>query len=97
MALQITKGGAKSWLFRFQLAGKAREMGLGPVAVDAKEAAAGGITLAMARERARSAKALLREGKDPIIAREAARTAAAQQAAEASERSFRAAAEARLR
>nr|WP_232474568.1 site-specific integrase [Roseomonas rubea] len=93
LALQITKGGAKSWLFRFQLAGKAREMGLGPVAVDAKETAAGGVTLAMARDRARAAKALLREGKDPIAVREEARAAATQQAAEASERTFKAAAE----
>src|SRR5215218_8843280 len=29
--LQIAPAGSKSWLFRFTLAGKAREMGLGPV------------------------------------------------------------------
>lgn len=29
--LQVTGTGAKSWLFRYQLAGKKREMGLGPL------------------------------------------------------------------
>lgn len=27
--LQVTRGGAKSWLFRYQLKGRRREMGLG--------------------------------------------------------------------
>lgn len=29
--LQVTESGAKSWIFRFMLNGRAREMGLGPV------------------------------------------------------------------
>ncbi|MFM8860311.1 MAG: Arm DNA-binding domain-containing protein [Methylocystis sp.] len=29
--LQIAKGGSKSWVFRFTLKGKRREMGLGPL------------------------------------------------------------------
>ena len=55
--LQITKAGVKSWLFRFMLSGKAREMGLGPVHE---------ITLAQARIDAQACKTMLREGIDPI-------------------------------
>jgi hypothetical protein len=29
--LQVSAGGAKSWIFRFMLDGRSREMGLGPV------------------------------------------------------------------
>ena len=28
--LQVTDGGAKSWIFRYSMTGKRREMGLGP-------------------------------------------------------------------
>ena len=98
--VQITPGGSKSWLFRFTLAGKAREMGLGSVATTAKEEEAGGVPLARARDLARDASAKLRAGVDPIedkrqaeAAREAAAKAAAARAvtfADAAER-FRAA------
>ncbi|MER9554671.1 integrase arm-type DNA-binding domain-containing protein [Mesorhizobium sp. M0323] len=47
----------KSWLFRFMLAGKARYMGLGDVQT---------FNLKEARERARAARQLVSDGKDPI-------------------------------
>ncbi len=59
--LQIAAGGSKSWLFRYTLAGKSREMGLGSVGE-----APGGLTLAAAREAAMAARAQLRQGFDPI-------------------------------
>ncbi|WP_371811380.1 Arm DNA-binding domain-containing protein [Brucella sp. 191011898] len=47
--LQVAKGGTKSWIFRFMLAGRAREMGLGSVH---------DFSLREARERAREARQL---------------------------------------
>jgi integrase len=64
--LQISGTGSKSWVFRFELAGKVREMGLGAVHT---------VSLAIARDKARDSRLLLSEGKDPIVARDAARTA----------------------
>src|SRR5262245_45486802 len=58
--LQITPAGGKSWLLRFMLNGRSRAMGLGPVEL---------VSLADARERARDARRLLLDGKDPIEAR----------------------------
>src|SRR3954463_13004222 len=55
-------GDTKSWLFRFTLYGKAREMGLGRVGDPP-----GAVPLAEARKLAGEARALLREGRDPII------------------------------
>jgi hypothetical protein len=45
--LQVTPTGTKSWLLRYMLNGRARSMGLGPLDL---------ISLAEARERARSAR-----------------------------------------
>lgn len=64
--LQISGSGSKSWVFRFVLAGRAREMGLG---------AAHTVSLAIARDKARQSRLLISEGKDPIVARDSARTA----------------------
>ena len=75
--LQITKGGA-SWVYRFMLNGRAREMGLGPVHT---------ITLAEARERATQARKLRLDGVDPIERRRSER--AAQRVAGAMAMSFR--------
>ncbi|MBE0564191.1 MAG: integrase arm-type DNA-binding domain-containing protein [Ochrobactrum anthropi] len=58
--LQVAKGGTKSWIFRFMLAGRAREMGLGSVH---------DFSLREARERAREARQLTADGIDPIEAR----------------------------
>lgn len=62
--LQVTSAGAKSWIFRFALAGRRREMGVGSFP---------SISLAAAREAANKARALVKAGKDPITVREAER------------------------
>jgi integrase len=64
--LQVTPGGGRSWLFRFTRAGRAREMGLGPLHT---------VSLAEAREGALNCRKQLREGQDPIEVRKAKRAA----------------------
>ena len=64
--LQVSAGGAKSWIFRFMLDGRAREMGLGPVHA---------IPLAEARKRAAECRRMRLDGIDPIEARKAQRDA----------------------
>jgi integrase len=59
---------AKSWIYRYMLRGKAREMGLGPLSA---------IGLQEARVRATAARKLRHDGIDPIEARRAERAAAA--------------------
>ena len=58
--LQVSGKGAKSWIFRFALGGKARAMGLGSV---------GTFSLAEARDKALTCRKLCYEGIDPIEAR----------------------------
>src|SRR6202022_3200665 len=58
--LQVSAGGAKSWIYRFTLDGRAREMGLGPVHA---------IPLAEARKRAAECRRMRVDGIDPIEAR----------------------------
>jgi integrase len=69
LRLDVDKNGNKSWIFRFKspVTGKERYQGLGP---------ASDVTLAAARDAAKAARDLLREGKDPIEHRNAQRTAA---------------------
>jgi integrase len=62
--LQVTKGGGRTWIFRFMLDRRAREMGLGPLHI---------VPLAEAREKARECRKLRHEGVDPIEARKAKR------------------------
>jgi integrase len=62
--LLVGPGGAKSWVYRFMIAGRARSMGLGAVHT---------IGLAEARERARAARRLCLDRIDPLEARNAAR------------------------
>jgi integrase len=64
--LQVAASGSKSWVLRFSLNKKAREMGLGST-VDR--------TLSEAREQARKYRQQLAEGIDPIEARKAQRQA----------------------
>lgn len=71
--LQVSPTGSKSWVFRFTLNGRAREMGLGAVAR--------GNALAAARDSAAECRRLLRQGKDPIEERKAHRAAARLEAA----------------
>ena len=72
--LQVTGTGAKSWIFRFTLKGRSREMGLG---------SANTFTLAEAREKALACRKLTYEGVDPIESRNALRQDAAIEAARA--------------
>jgi integrase len=58
--LQVTGKGAKSWIFRFTLRGKARAMGLGSAST---------FTLAEAREKALTCRKLCADGLDPIEVR----------------------------
>jgi len=85
--LQVASGNAKSWLFRYTLRGKAREMGLGS-AGDPPD----GVPLAKARILAGEVRARLRAGVDPITDRNAERAALVRAEAEAAERTFKAAA-----
>jgi integrase len=64
--LNIGPGGTKSWIYRFMLDGRAREMGLGPLHT---------IGLSEARDRARAARRLCLDGIDPIDRRHAERDA----------------------
>jgi integrase len=64
--LQVTERGA-SWVYRYMLAGRAREMGLGPLAL---------FGLSEARSKALDARRLRHEGIDPIEARRAIRAQA---------------------
>ncbi|NBC33918.1 MAG: integrase arm-type DNA-binding domain-containing protein [Alphaproteobacteria bacterium] len=72
--LQVDKGGARSWLFRYTLNGKARQMGLGPLHT---------VSLGQARQKAREHRQQLLDGIDPLAARQEARRAALLQAAAA--------------
>lgn len=65
--LQVTAGGSRSWVFRFMLNGRAREMGLGSVR---------DIGLAQARARASEARRLRADGIDPIEDRHTVRRGA---------------------
>src|SRR5262249_12453655 len=55
--LQIRPGGARSWIYRFRLNSRTRDMGLGALA---------DVSLVKAREKATAARALLDDGIDPI-------------------------------
>lgn len=85
--LQVAPGHTKSWLFRYTLRGKAREMGLGRYGDD-KSA----VSLAKARNLAAEQRKLLEQGRDPIDARTAANAAQLRAEAEARDQTFRVAA-----
>jgi integrase len=72
--LQVAKSGSKSWIFRFKVAGRQREMGLGGLIT---------VDLARARVLARECRTLLLDGKDPIEARKTVRLADALERARA--------------
>jgi integrase len=74
LCLQVTGAGAKSWIYRFSLHGKAREMGLGSLSA---------VSLADARVKAAECRSLRQEGIDPIEARKARQAQAALDAAKA--------------
>ncbi len=58
--LQVTGTGTKSWLFRYMINGKARNMGLGALTA---------VSLAEAREKAADARKLIASGIDPQAAK----------------------------
>jgi integrase len=62
--LQVSPGGGKSWILRYSMAGKRREMGLGPYPA---------VSLATARKSAAESRSLVKAGQDPIAARDAER------------------------
>lgn len=72
--LQVTGNGAKSWIFRFTLRGRSREMGLG---------SANTFSLSEARDKALACRKLCAEGLDPIEVRDRQRQDAAIEAAKA--------------
>lgn len=63
--LLVKQSGARSWLLRYQVQGRRRDMGLGPYP---------DVTLAMARERATEARRLIVNGEDPIARKQRAHT-----------------------
>ncbi|MCP2089938.1 UNVERIFIED_ORG: integrase [Paraburkholderia sediminicola] len=58
--MQIADSGARSWVFRFKLNGRVREMGIGPVSR---------VSLAEARKLATGYRDMVRDQIDPILAR----------------------------
>jgi hypothetical protein len=72
LTLQITATGAKSWLFRYMVAGKPYGMGLGPTHT---------VSLAEARQKALDARKLLVDGINPLAAKKQNQIAAALAAA----------------
>lgn len=72
--LQVTESGAKTWIYRFMLAGRRRDMGLGSLNT---------VSLADARDEARSYRQNVRNGLDPIEIRKARKLAAEAEASKA--------------
>lgn len=58
--LSISPSGAASWVFMWKVAGRRREMGLGPLQ---------DVPLQKAREKAANARQIVLEGRDPLAAR----------------------------
>ncbi|NML43521.1 integrase arm-type DNA-binding domain-containing protein [Ramlibacter sp. G-1-2-2] len=76
--LQVLDSGARTWVLRASIAGRRRDMGLGGFP---------DVTLALARDKARQARALIDQGVDPIEARREQRSAL--KASTAAARSFK--------
>ena len=72
--LRVTDDGAKNWVFRFMLNGRARWMGMGPLHT---------VNLAEARKRAGEHRLRRHDGIDPIEARRTERLKARLEAAKA--------------
>ena len=69
LRLVVAESGARKWVFRYMLAGKRVEMGLGSVPT---------VSLAEARQRAADARRLVKAGTDPVSARRVERAAQAE-------------------
>ncbi|MGJ0396308.1 MAG: tyrosine-type recombinase/integrase [Methylocystis sp.] len=72
--LQVKPSGARSWIFRYKVAGKPKFMGLGPFPA---------VSLAKAREKASEARRMRAEGSDPIRQKRRADAQAARETAAA--------------
>lgn len=85
----VKPSGARSWVYRFMLRGKSRDIGLGPAA------GTGAVSLAAARDAAAALRLQVRQGNDPLEerAREATEAQARDQAALRASVTFKAAAE----
>src|SRR5882724_4407804 len=70
--LQVGSTGTKSWIFRYKVDKREREMGLGAYPTT---------TLARAREKAARCRQLRQDGRDPIEVRDAEQRAGAEEAA----------------
>ena len=68
LTLQITTTGAKSWLFRYMVAGKPFGMGLGPTHT---------VSLTEARQKVLEGRKLLLDGVNPLVAKKQNRIDAA--------------------
>ena len=68
LALQVLPSGGRTWILRAMVAGKRRDMGLGGYPA---------VTLAQARELARTARERIKAGHDPVAEAKAARSAQA--------------------
>lgn len=79
--LYVRPDGRKSWVLRYRLGTKQKDMGLGSYPA---------VSLAQARFAVVEARERLRSGVDPMAARKAEKLAAAQRADEASKRTFEA-------
>ncbi len=62
--LYVKPSGSRSWVLRYQVQGRRRDLGLGSFP---------DVTLAMARDRATEARRLIAEGEDPIAKKQQAR------------------------
>ena len=67
LGLQVTQSGAQSWVLRFRIAARQREMGLGSFPT---------VSLAAAREKARQLRSIVSDGGDPIAVIQAEESAA---------------------
>lgn len=92
LQLLVKDSGARSWVYRYMIAGKSRDLGLGPAA------GLGAISLADARDLAAALRLKVKAGTDPLAERQEAeaRARAAEQAAKVLGVTFRQAAEAHI-
>lgn len=65
LGLNVTQSGSRSWILRYQVSGKRKDMGLGGYP---------SITLSQAKERARQARLKIAQGIDPILEAKSARS-----------------------
>lgn len=82
--LLVKNSGSRSWVYRYMLSGKSRDVGLGP-------AGPGGLSLSQARDQATELRLKVKGGIDPLAERAAAKAAAkvAVQAAKAAGVTFK--------